>query len=95
MNRYNKQSQSTPSPATESRLQALLFPQLNSDGSNFLEWVNDAKLFLSVEDLARTLIKPVASTSCGHDPGENIHAVCKWQAVVLLRRHLDHTLRIQ
>ena len=77
MNRYNKQSQSTPPPVTDSRFQALLFPQLNSDGPNFLEWVNDAKPFLSAENLARTLIKPVASTSFGPDPPENIPNVCK------------------
>ena len=61
----------------ESRLQALLFPPLNSDGSNFLEWINDAKIVLSAENLARTLIKPVASTSTGPNPADNIHAVCK------------------
>ena len=77
MNRYNRQSRATPPPVMESRLQALLFPQLNSDGSNFLEWVNDAKSVLSAEDLARTLIKPVASISFGPDPAENIPAVCK------------------
>ena len=78
----------------ESRLQALLFPPLNSDGSNFLEWINDAKTVLSAEDLARTLIKPITSTSTGPNPAENIPAVCRWQAVVLLRRHLDQTLRM-
>ena len=77
MNRYNRQSQTTPPAVMESRLQALLFPQLNSNDSNFLEWVNDAKSVLSAENLARTLIKPVASTSFGHDPAENIHVVCK------------------
>ena len=91
MNRYNRQSQATPSTVMESRLQALLFPPLNSDGSNFLEWVNDAKTVLSAEDLARTLVKPVASdsTSFGRNLAENIPAVCKWQVVVLLRQHLD------
>ena len=79
----------------ESRLQALLFPPLNYDGSNFLEWMNDAKIVLSAEDLARTLIQPVASTTTCPNPTDNIPAVCKWQAVILLRRHLDQTLRLQ
>ena len=77
MNRYNRQSHTTPPAVMESRLQALLFPQLNSDGSYFLEWVNDAKSVLNAEDLARTLIKHVASTSFGPNPAENIPVVCK------------------
>lgn len=93
MNTYNRESHSTYPTVVESRLQALLFPPLNSDGSNFLEWIHDAKTVLSAEDLARTLQPPVASTSI--DGEVQIPAVCKWQALLLLRRHLDQTLRLQ
>jgi hypothetical protein len=78
----------------ESRLQALMFPPLSVDGSNFLEWINDAKTVLSAENLARTLITPVASTSTANH-ADNIPEVCKWQALLLLRRHLDQALRLQ
>jgi hypothetical protein len=76
-------SSSTPS---ESRLQPLQFNALHSDGSNFLEWLNDAKTVLSAEDLAATL---------ENDPAGEIHDVYKSQALLLLRRHLDHALRLQ
>ena len=39
----------------ESRLQNLLFAPLKSDGSNFLEWLNDARTVLCAEDLAKAL----------------------------------------
>ena len=96
MNRFNRETHATLAPAVvESRLQALMFPPLSSDGTNFLEWINDAKTVLSAEDLARTLITPVASTSDAPNPAANIPAVCKWQALLLLRRHLDPALRLQ
>jgi hypothetical protein len=58
-----------------------------------LEWVNDTKTVLSVDDLARTLTHPQASTS--EDPAPQIPTVCKWQALLLLQQHLDHSLRLQ
>ena len=76
-------------------LQALMFPPLSVDGTNFLEWINDAKTVLSAENLARTLITPVASTSATTNRADNIPEVCKWQALLLLRRHLDQALRLQ
>jgi hypothetical protein len=59
---------------------------LYSDGSNFLEWHNDAKTVLSAEDLAATL---------EDDPAGEIYDVYKSQALLLLRRHLDQALRLQ
>lgn len=95
MYRHNREFHATVPRVMESRLQALMFPPLNSDGSNFLEWINDTKTVLSAEDLARTLITPVESTSSAPNAADNIPAVCKWQALLLLRRHLDHALRLQ
>lgn len=36
-------------------LQSLAFAPLNANGSNFLEWVNDAKAVLAADDLSTTL----------------------------------------
>ena len=94
MNRYIRETHATYPTVVESRLQTLMFPPLNADGSNFMEWINDAKTILSVEDLARTLITPVASTSTALAAGDHIPAVCKWQALLLLRRHLDQATSI-
>lgn len=70
----------------ESRLQALSFTPLNSNGSNFLEWVNDAKVVLAADDLSKTL-EPEGE--------EEIGQVYKPQALLTLRRHLDQSLRLQ
>jgi hypothetical protein len=62
-----------------------MFPPLSVDVTNFLEWINDVKTVLSAENLARTLITPVASTSTvAANPADNILEVCKWQALLLL-----------
>ena len=79
-------TQPSSSSPSESRLQPLVFATLNSDGSNFLEWLNDAKTVLAAEDLAITLET---------DPEEEVPAVYKPQALLILRRHLDHALRLQ
>jgi len=75
-----------PSSSSESRLQPLMFVALNSDGSNFQEWLNDAKTVLSAEDLAITVES---------EGSEEILPVCKSQALLILRKHLDHALRLQ
>ena len=96
MYRFNRETHATLGPAVvEHRLQALMFPPLNSDGTNFLEWIHDARTVLNAEDLAKALITPVASTSDDPNPAANIPAVCKWQTLLLLQRHLDHALRMQ
>lgn len=45
----------TQSSSLETCLQLLMFSPLNSNGSNFLEWLNDAKIVLAANDLAATL----------------------------------------
>ena len=86
----------------ESRLQNLLFSLLQADGSNFLEWINDARTVLCAEDLARTLTHSIpANLPNSIDEIDDIpillkvHAVSKWQALALLRRHMDQALRLQ
>lgn len=93
MSRFNPIIAMSTQPTFEARIQSLLFIGLNSDGSNFLEWVNDAKIILSADDLARAFIPIQATTSADHEA--QVPTVCKWQALLLLRRHLDHSLRLQ
>ena len=95
MSKHKRESHATLPLALEPKIQALGFPPLNSDGSNFLQWVNNAKTILNAQDLARTLITPVASTSARPDPTDNVSIVCKWQALHLLKRHLDQVLQLQ
>ena len=77
MSRHKRESHATLPLALEPKIQALAFPPLNSDGSNFLQWVNNAKTILNAEDLARTLITPVASTSARPNTADNVPIVCK------------------
>ena len=87
----------------ESRLQNLFFAPLKSDGSNFLEWINDARTVLCAEDLAKTLthIPPTPLRSTSAEETDNppsvpeIPEVSKWQALALLRRHMNKDLRLQ
>lgn len=65
---------SSSSAPSESRLQPLQFNALHSDGSKFLEWLNDAKTVLAAEDLAATL---------EDDTTGEIHDVYKSQALLL------------
>ena len=90
MHRHNRESHTTYPAAVDSCLQALMLAPLNSNGSNFLEWINDVRIILNGEDLARTLYPSVPSISSESEV--QIPAVCKWQALSLLRHHLDHTL---
>lgn len=91
--RHNRvESMSTQPTFRESRMQALRFAPLNSDGSNYLEWVTDAKIVLSADDLASTLSNQATTST---DPAQQIPAAARWQALILLRRHLDHALRFQ
>jgi hypothetical protein len=43
---YNPVYAMSTQPTFEARLQTLLFPPLNADGSNFLVWINDASQHL-------------------------------------------------
>ena len=73
-------------------MQSLQFNPLHADGSNFLGWVNDAKIILCVGDLAKTLATQPSTSS---DPAQQIPAATRWQALHQLRRHLDQSLRLQ
>ena len=97
MNTHTRDSHAIKTPMVESRLQTLLFPPLNTDGSNFFKWVNDAKTILSAEDLAKIFkhTKPFTSTSNSETNEAHIPVVSKWQALVLLRHHMDQVLRLQ
>jgi hypothetical protein len=44
------EAMSTQPTFIEGRMQSLMFAPLNSDGSNFLKWVNDEKTVLSAND---------------------------------------------
>lgn len=82
----NTEVMSTQSTAVDFHLHTLFSTSLNLDRSNFMEWLNDAKAVLSAEDLANTLnAKEVVDLS---------HA-CKWQALLIMRHHLDPSLRLQ
>ena len=54
INPYPRESHTTYPAAVDSRFQALMFTPLNSDGSNFLKWINDAQIISNAEVLART-----------------------------------------
>jgi hypothetical protein len=63
---------------------------LHVDGTNFLEWVNDARKHLNADDLARAV-----STEATTSTEAPLPPAAKWQALLLLTRHLDQPLRLQ
>ena len=67
-------------------IQPLLFEALETDGSNYLEWSINAKSYLCAEELDGTLESPI--------PGDLLPTL-KWKALLILRRHLDVSLRQQ
>lgn len=79
-------TQPGPSSSTPTGSRLLCFEPLSSDGSNFLEWLNDAKHYLAAEELDICLET---------NPTEEVSNVYKSQALIILRRHLDHSLRLQ
>ena len=95
-NIYTRISMFTKTSFTESKMHALMFAPLSSDGSNFLEWVNDVRVLLSAEDLAKTLTPPPPSTNTPPaDDTPPIPLAAKWHTLMVLRHHLDHALRLQ
>ena len=68
------------------RLQLLLFRALEADGSNYMEWSVDAKTHLTPNELDNALTSPMPAHQS---------AATKCCALVLLRRHLDDSLRQQ
>ena len=73
------------SPA-DARLQPLLFSPLTLEGTNFLDWVNDAQVVLAAEELDKYLM-PM------HYEGPQPAPI--WHTLLILRRHLDPALRHQ
>ena len=76
----------TQPKARETRTQPLLFDPLEPDGSNYLGWNIDMKIYLCAEKLDITL-EPQTE--------EEVPQTYKWQTLMLLRRHLDSSLRQQ
>ena len=72
--------------STGSRLQPLMFNELTPEGLNFLDWANDAKVVLAVEELDPYL---------HHSTSEGLPTAAKWHTLLILRRHLDTALRHQ
>ena len=70
----------------ETRTQTLMFDALEPDGSNFLEWNNDVSTYLCAEELDGTLDAETART---------LPSPRKWQALLIIRRHMDASLRQQ
>ena len=94
MNKTKRETHVTVPLTTESKIQSLLFSPLQVDGSNFLYWLKHAKTILNSQDLAKAVIKPVASSS-NADATDNVSTICKWQALHLIQRHLDMDLQMQ
>ena len=70
-------------------MQSLFFEPLNASGSNFSEWTNNVKVFLQAERIAQVINKgPVPKE-------EQLPESTKWHTLMVFRRHMDHTLRIQ
>ena len=68
------------------KVQSLLFKVPKAEGSNYLKWSIDARDYLRAEELDTALLKtpPTALTDAQ-----------KWKALLILRRHLDYSLRKQ
>ena len=80
---------STQPTFQDNKIQSLRFKPLKSDGTNFLEWVNDARKHLNADDLARA-VSTDATTST-----DTLPPAARWQALLLLTRHLDQPLSLQ
>ena len=79
-------SQKEPDGDPPPRIQAILFPALKGDGGNYLEWSVDARAHLCAEELDDALKKPIANAPA-------LLESTRWKALLVLRRHLDSSLR--
>lgn len=70
----------------ENRITPLFFDPLQPDGSNFLDWHFNMRTYLSAEQLDPTI---------SLHPEEEIEPMYKWQTLLILRRHVDPSLRMQ
>ena len=68
------------------KIQSLLFEALEADGSNYLEWSNDAKGYLAAEELHGTLKEETVAAA---------PTTSKWKALLMLHKHLDYSLKKQ
>lgn len=68
------------------RVTQLYFKPLAPDGTNFLDWHFNIRSYLSAEAMIYTL-KPNLE--------KEIESALKWQTLLVLRRHLDPSLRMQ
>ena len=68
------------------KIQSLLFEALEADSSNYLEWSNDAKAYLAVEELDGILKEETAMAT---------PTALMWKALLMLHRHLDYSLKKQ
>jgi hypothetical protein len=76
----------TQRPPREIRTQSLFFDPLEPDGSNYLEWNMDMRAYLRAEEIDAT-IAPTHEAS--------IPTSHKWHTLLIMRRHLDSSLRQQ
>ena len=72
------------------RLQALIFPPFEDDGSNYLEWAINAKTHLTVEKLAGAIRVLDRGTQLAV---EDISASVCLRALQTLRRHVGYLLQ--
>ena len=70
----------------ETRTQTLMFDALEADGRNFLEWHDDISTYLCAEELDGALT---------HETAEGLAKPKNWQALLVIRRHMDASLRQQ
>lgn len=70
----------------KTRIQPLFFDPLQPDGSNYMEWSTDMRTYLCAEELNITLVE---------NPEEEIPTSYRWQTLLILRRHIDTSLRQQ
>jgi hypothetical protein len=67
------------------KVQSLLFEALEADGSNYLEWNINLRMYLAAEELQGAI-------KLNH---EEITAASKNKALLILRRHINYSLRKQ
>jgi len=70
------------------KVQSLIFEALEVDGSNYLEWSIDTKTYLTAEGL-QNMIKSKK------EDREDISASEISRALMVIRRHIDNSLRRQ
>jgi len=70
----------------ETRTAPLIFDQLEPNGSNYTDWNFNIRTTLAADELDATLEV---------HPDEEIPSPYMWQAMLIMRRHMDPSLRMQ